>query len=189
MNWTTDGLDDPGNMTSSPNLFNSTALTQNLFAPSLNYGNAGGTWTTTADITVTAGSTVTLEDVTFDYFAIDGGGNQNVTRRADFRVTLLNPSAVAVGGVFSINDVSNSKDTTPGVGTLVTATFTPVALTAPGTYTLQIEAGEIGGVNETGNHAGIDNLSINGTVSVIPEPSSTALLSLGGLALILRRRK
>ncbi|MFT5633578.1 MAG: hypothetical protein ACI9SQ_001299, partial [Rubritalea sp.] len=64
-----------------------------------------------------------------------------------------------------------------------------VALTAAGTYTLQIEAGELGGVNETGNHAGIDNLSINGTVAPVPEPSSIVLLGLDGLALILHRRK
>ena len=34
----------------------------------------------------------------------------------------------------------------------------------------------------------IDNVELNGTVEAIPEPSSTALLGLGGLALILRRR-
>ncbi|NWK57334.1 PEP-CTERM sorting domain-containing protein [Verrucomicrobiaceae bacterium N1E253] len=34
---------------------------------------------------------------------------------------------------------------------------------------------------------GIDNISVAGTV--VPEPSSTALLGLGGIALILRRRK
>ncbi|MGJ8657748.1 MAG: PEP-CTERM sorting domain-containing protein [Akkermansiaceae bacterium] len=34
-----------------------------------------------------------------------------------------------------------------------------------------------------------DNISISGTTIPVPEPSSTALLGLGGLALILRRRK
>ncbi|MBT8037287.1 MAG: PEP-CTERM sorting domain-containing protein [Verrucomicrobiae bacterium] len=37
------------------------------------------------------------------------------------------------------------------------------------------------------NSASIDNVSID--ISVVPEPSTTALLGLGGLALILRRRK
>lgn len=34
-----------------------------------------------------------------------------------------------------------------------------------------------------------DNISISGTTIPVPEPSSTALLGLGGLALLLRRRK
>jgi len=48
------------------------------------------------------------------------------------------------------------------------------------------------GLDITGYHKftttnGVDNISID--VTVVPEPSSTALLGLGGLALILRRRK
>ena len=35
----------------------------------------------------------------------------------------------------------------------------------------------------------LDNIVLNGDVTAVPEPSSTALLGLGGLALILRRRK
>lgn len=42
--------------------------------------------------------------------------------------------------------------------------------------------------NADRGHA-MDNIVLNGTVSAVPEPSSTALLGLGGLALILRRRK
>jgi hypothetical protein len=35
----------------------------------------------------------------------------------------------------------------------------------------------------------LDNIVLNGDVTAVPEPSSTALIGLGGLALILRRRK
>ena len=35
----------------------------------------------------------------------------------------------------------------------------------------------------------IDNVTLNGTVAAVPEPSSAALLGLGSLALILRRRR
>jgi len=42
-------------------------------------------------------------------------------------------------------------------------------------------------ITATGNGTAIDNVSLE--VNVVPEPSTTALLGLGGLALILRRRK
>ena len=73
---------------------------------------------------------------------------------------------------------------------LVTIDFADVALGA-GTYTLRIEAGDKPGVgaNETGNHTGIDNLSINGTATLIPEPASLALAGLGMLGVIARRRR
>lgn len=192
LNWTINGVLDPGDMTATyagtPTLFNSQALTRNMFAPAWNYGNNGGNWTTNVSITVAPGFNVTIEDVTFDYWALSGGEAQNVNRVADFNVTLFNPSSVAVGGIFTVNDILNGTPATPGVGSPVTATFTPVALTEIGTYTLRIEGGEFGGINETGNHAGIDNLSINGTVSVIPEPSAALLGGLGLLALLRRRR-
>ena len=40
-----------------------------------------------------------------------------------------------------------------------------------------------------GGGAGERAVTLNGTVEAVPEPSTTALLGLGGLALILRRRK
>jgi len=189
LNWDTNGVDDPGDMNATvggnpKTLFAANVLVQNMFAPAENLGNNNSVWLTTVDLTVSAGSTVTLEDVTFDYWAISGAQAQNVNRNADFRIILLNPSDVVVETVsFTI-----ANGATPGVGTLATATFTPVALTLPGTYTLQIETGDIVN-NHTGNHVGIDDLSINGTVSVAPEPSSTALLGLGGILAILRRRR
>ena len=35
----------------------------------------------------------------------------------------------------------------------------------------------------------LDSFSLEGDITPVPEPSTTALLGLGGLALILRRRK
>jgi len=38
-------------------------------------------------------------------------------------------------------------------------------------------------------YAGLDEIRFGGDQAAIPEPTTTALLGLGGLALILRRRK
>ncbi len=80
LNWTVDGVADPGNMTVArednaafPGLFNGNTLTQNSFAPAINVGNTNLGWRTSIALTVLPGSTVTLEDVTFIYSAINGG--------------------------------------------------------------------------------------------------------------------
>ena len=195
LNWTLDGLEDPGNMTSvnasegGLALFNGTPTTQNMFAPALNTGNGSTFWNTTINLTVAAGSAVTLTDVSFDYWAINGSQVQNVDRRSDFTLTLLNPSATPVDSV-DIVDSTNGTNSTSGAGTAVTATFaSPIALTAPGTYTLLIKGGDFLGSDETGNHTAIDNLSINGTVVAVPEPSALLLSSLGLLTLMRRRQR
>lgn len=194
LNWVTNGVNNPGSMVARAQngptgqaLFDTTTLTQKMFAPALNTGNGNTFWTTNISLTVSAGSTVSLESVTFDYWAISGGGAQNVTRASDFTATLFNPSAVSVGTA-SINDASNG--TTPGAGTPVTLTFSsPIGLLDPGTYTLQIKGGDYAGTDETGNHTGIDNLSINGTVSAVPEPASLGLSALGLACLAFLRRR
>ncbi|QTN33976.1 PEP-CTERM sorting domain-containing protein [Akkermansiaceae bacterium] len=196
LGWTLNGVNDPGSMSAfvaatatTQNLFNTNTFNQNQFAPALNVGNGNTFWRTSVNLTVTAGNVVSLTDVTFDHWAINGSGVQNVNRRSDFTITLFDPSNTPVaGGTVSAVDVFNGAS--PGVSTPVTLTFaSAVALSATGTYRLQIDAGELGGADETGNHAGIDNLSINGTVTPVPEPTSLAISVLGFLGLALRRKR
>ena len=175
LNWTLNGLEDPGNMTvvnasgGGLALFNGTPTTQDMFAPALNTGNGSSFWTTEVAITAAPGSTVTLTDVTFDYWAVSAGQVQNVNRRSDFTIALFSPSATAVGSV-DIVDTTNGTNSTSGTGTAVTAAFaSPIALTDPGIYTLKIKGGDFLGSDETGNHTAIDNLSINGEVGGMPE--------------------
>ena len=171
LGWTVNGVEDPGSISAligdtatEQELFNSNLFNQSLFAPRLNTGNENTWWRTSVDLTATAASTVSLTDVTFDYWAINSGGAQNVARLSDFRITLYNPSNEVVGTA-SVFDVSNSSPAGGnGISTAVSIPFSaPVALSTPGTYRLEIDGGDFGGVDETGNHTGIDNLSINGT--------------------------
>lgn len=196
LNWTTNGVADPGNLSAvqwggaGQALFSGNTLTQNMFAPALNVGNAANdetrSWTTAVSLTVLAGFSVAVESVSFDYWAVSGGQTQQgvgTLRNSDFIVTLFSPAMTEVETV-SLFDVVNGNLT--GVGTPVLLTFSsPIPLSDPGTYTLRIRAGDIDN-DETGNHTAIDNLSINGTV--VPEPT-TALLGLAGLGLMLRRRR
>jgi hypothetical protein len=188
LNWITNGVANPGDMVSFKSgvaelLWNSTTLTQNMFAPNRNTGNENTFWTTDVSLAVSSGSAVTLTDVSFNFWAINSSGAANNNRTSDFTVSLINPSAVTVATV----DIADSLFGTSSP--LVTATFTSsMLLSDSGTYTLRIKGGDFLGVDNGGTHTAIDNLSINGTFGAVPEPSAALLGGLGLLALLRRRR-
>lgn len=190
LNWTLNGLDDPGSITNdTANLFDGSTITQNNFTPGTNVGNNNSSWIADVAVTVADGFVVTLEDVTFNAVSINGGQALNVNRRNDYRVSLISPSNVTLETI-DMADVVSGTTATPQQPQ-VTIDFADVLLALPGTYTLRIQAGDFLGANETGNHTGLDNLSINGTASpaVVPEPASVVLLAAGGLLLVGRRRR
>lgn len=189
LNWTVSGVSDPGsiaafqaNGTTEQSLLDNTSLTQNMFAPALNTGNGNTFWIADVALTPTGDPTISVTDVTFDYWALGGNGTQNPDRLAGFDVTLFSPSSVSLGTIYA--QANNGTNTSSGSGTPVTLTFpSPIALSEPGTYTLRIRGGDIA-LDVTGNHTAIDNLTING----IPEPSSAVMGVIGLLALLRRRR-
>ena len=191
LGWVTNGLSDPGSMAAlnaadAPQPIFNGAFVQNMFAPGLNTGNGNTFWTTTVSLTAAGAGVVSVTDVTFNSWSINGGQAQNVNRNSDYTLTLLDPSDTVVGTVTILDTISGTVAGQP----LVTATFpSAISLSDPGTYTLQIKGGDFGGINETGNHTAIDNLSINGTVSAVPEPSAVMLSVLGLLTLAARRRR
>lgn len=190
LNWTTSGVEDPGIMAAftwggaAQPLFDGNSLTQNMFAPALNVGNALNdetrSWTTAVKLTVLPGFSVSVASVAFDYWAVSGGQAQQgvgVPRNSDFVATLFSPAMIELATVSQI-DVVNGNGS--GVGTPVLLTFpAPIALIDPGAYTLRIRAGDIDN-NETGNHTAIDNLSVLGTVAGGAGMRITSFTGLGG---------
>lgn len=87
------------------------------------------------------------------------------------------------GGVFA--DTTNINYSSGDAILTQTYNLTGNSLSAGTQYTVTVtNANMVGG----GAYMVYDGITLEGTVAV-PEPSSTALLGLGGLALILRRRK
>ena len=102
--------------------------------------------------------------------------NQSVTFSfsQDVSITQLDFTSFENGETFDFADTSIANTDLTN-GTTDTYDFsTPLLITANSQFTLQATTGDIG----------IEAM----TLTVIPEPSSTALIALGGLALILRRR-
>ena len=185
LNWTLNGLQDPGSITNvGANLFDATALVQNNYTPGLNTGNINSSWLATVNITIDPGYIVTLEDVTFNSVSVNGSQAENVNRRNDYTVSLFNPSDILIDEVTIGDTLAGTVAGQP----LVSFDLADTALNLPGTYTLKIRGGDFVDPDETGNHTGIDNLSINGTATLVPEPGSLALLALGGLIIARRRR-
>ncbi|MCP5535969.1 MAG: PEP-CTERM sorting domain-containing protein [Akkermansiaceae bacterium] len=105
--------------------------------------------------------------------AVEGPGDFGaLTANNTYRLTVVSP----VAGTFSAEliDIDGTDGTIYSTGTIVDATHTSGGHF--GIYALQPEDNELQ----------VESFSV---VTSVPEPSSFALLGLGGLALILRRRK
>jgi len=142
-----------------------------------------GSWST--QITFTTTVAMDLTNFTVDYHAISGGGvDQGGVKNGNFTMSLF--SGAGVGGTQLFSDQKVELVDAGGTAGVAAADYDLSGLSdlAVGTYTIKllVEAG-----NETGgNNWAFDDIALT---AAVPEPSSVALLGLGGLALILRRRK
>lgn len=154
-----------------------------VFAPDNNTGN-GGEWNTTIAF-ATLADDILLGNLAIDW--INFGGNalrQTVERNNVFNIQILD---VDNGGA-SLFNVSQTTTTANSSVTPPTETFNLSSVTLSGgtNYQLVISALD---APIAGSHTAIDALVLEGTVIVVPEPSSTLLLGFGSLALLTRRKK
>lgn len=137
-------------------------------------------------VTVDAANSIDATTLTFDWGI---GSNDNALTGATFGQRVF---ASVDGGAFtSVGLTSITTDVPLDTWvdqTSVTIDLTSLANTADGgniEFRIQQFTSETGG----GVMAGYSNFQINGDIVATPEPSSAALLGLGSLALIMRRRK
>jgi hypothetical protein len=146
------------------------------FAPDQNLHTGTGFWTGTFSLTVATGFTADLTGISFDFDSRNSSGNlQGIAqiRNIVFDITINGSAYDSQQG----GDVTGIADHA--------AIFTETLSLGEGVHTLVITADGTG----PGVFTSIDDLSINGSVNAIPEPSFAALLGLSGLALLIRRRK
>lgn len=94
-------------------------------------------------------------------------------------------SAITVSYSTDGTNFSNAEDITLPSSTVTDAQSNTLNALAGSTHVRLLLTDNLG----AGDRVGLGEVRFGGTVSAVPEPSSAALLGLGGVALILRRRK
>ena len=123
--------------------------------------------------------------------ALDSGGYTSFTVALDYYYNNYSSAAGTRLEYSALGDFSDSQNvmtwasngTPTNLWTAGSVTLNEGTYTFTDTAKIRFRSG--GFANST--HGYLDNIAI--TAGVVPEPSTTALLGLGGLALILRRRK
>lgn len=185
LTWTRNGVDDPGNLTASHSLFNTTDA-QDKFAVAQNIGNTGP-WTVDVPLSV-LDKPIDLDEIAMDvYIFSNAGGFQGVNRDVDVTVRLLDDGMNELWAGSVLDIYPNSGSINPPQPRSISLDLTGTdRLLANTDYTLQIEASS-SVFPDGGNNAGIDNLFLSGLV--VPEPGTwILLLSAAACGLLLRRR-
>jgi hypothetical protein len=172
----TDGASSPGFSGASNSIFvryNATDGTDNNLVEAL-----GNDAYATITITNNTGDVYGLDELSFNFYW-DSGGN-NSERGAMY--VMSDRSAYENGNEL----LSFAKEATDDTTSNVSADLS--SLTSLGTgSSIEFRLYFSDNANNTSPIFRVDNVTVNGTA--VPEPSSTVLLGLGGLALILRRRR
>jgi hypothetical protein len=159
-------------------LFHNTA---NEIAVDYNLSNEGSWYTTIEDLTLDAGTaSIDLTSLSLLFQGTtNSGGVQTNTRNLQLTVEVFDS-----GG--SLGSNTDSKNETGGAAkTTYTADLTGITLVAGETYDIVIT---VSSTYSSGINASIDDLSLVGDITPIPEPAALALMGLGGLLIVKRRR-
>lgn len=193
--YTLTGIEDPGNLTVVENesngirdttselsdLFNTTAATGYL-APNLNVENEDG-WYVDMALTFASGTTslsITTLDLAINHFSNSGGAQTSGSTRSDWRAEIIGSTS----GVLVTDSLGNQGGSYNSGPYPVSLDLTST-LNNSETWTLRIYSDYS---SSSGNNAGIDSFALNGTATVIPEPSSLLLAILGSVFLLRRKR-
>jgi len=192
LNWVTNGVADPGDLTVvrvSPGTpaaeFFDTAAAANRLAINLNVANES-TWLMDIALNVQSQQQIALSTVTLDAFIFSNAGVlQTVNRDLDLTLLLLDASntvldTVSVLNIFPENQLSVAQPKA------VSFDLSGNTLLQGQSYFLRLGASSGG----AGNNAGLDNFVVNGSVTAVPEPTSLALVlaAAGGMVAARRRR-
>ena len=147
----------------------------------VNNNMTAGGWDTTITLAV-GGSDIDLSSLVLDLKLTSGSGAAQTTgsKSGEMLVEFFDVGLSSVGTA----DLGGNQNY-PTASYQRTLDVTGISLSAGQTYTMVVSARGTG----HGHHKALDALTLNGDITAVPEPSSAALLGLGGLALILRRRK
>lgn len=144
------------------------------------YGNGGGAANTALTLTTTVTG---LASDTYDVFAVYISRNDGVT---DGGVA----AALSGNSLVDYADVSGASGGATAISLGVSSGEWEAFAVKVGTVTGTGFAVDAGVLSSTDSGSGIQrNTYVGVAYQAVPEPSSAALLGLGGLALILRRRK
>jgi hypothetical protein len=185
LEWILDGLSSPGDLSADYSLFN-TSNSANKFAVNRNLANEGD-WTVDIALNVLGLNNISLSSLTLDAYIFNNNGRfQNVQRNLDIAVSLFDTSNTLLKTFSLLDDIyANNGRFTNVNGHNVNVNLEGYSLLANNDYILRLTASGEG----YGNNAGIDNLTINGDLTSIPEPSTLAIFALGVMGLAARRPK